>query len=205
MTGDRNVCSGTKMKKAHNVTYELPFFSFDIHELNQWAATVVGHSEPFDPHVVILDRPTLASIWTTIEQPRIELHPLFNISWLPVEVIQHILIHEHIHRAIRPREVEPGNMKAHPPEFWEMERRLSPHGSAACCWMYLEWGDLLKRDEENECIWVKRGWKKSRNDRRKFFEKLHRDAGVEPPPERFTTWEDALARSETHRSSESLM
>lgn len=183
------------MKKARNATYELPFFSFDVHEINQWAASVVGHSEPFDPHVVIIDRPTLASIWTTIEQPRIELHPLFNVSWLPFEVMQHVLIHEHIHRAIRPREVEPGKLKAHPPEFWEMERRLSPHASAAWYWMFMEWGELLKRDEEHECIWVKRGWKKSRNDRRQFFEKLCRDAGVEPPPERFTTWEEAVSRS----------
>lgn len=86
-----------------------------------------------------------------------------------------------------------------------MERQLSPHASATWCWMYMEWGDLLKRDEENECIWVKRGWKKSRSARRKFFEKLHRDAGVEPPPERFTTWEDALRRSKDEATTEKLL
>lgn len=143
------------------------------------------------PDLVICQRPTLAAIWTESAPQRIELHPLFNVEWLPEQVMWHVLVHEHIHRIVPPREID-GKKKSHPPEFWELERKLLAQRGVTWAWIYTEWGEHLERDEENECVWVKRGWKKQRFEKRMGFEELHRSFGVEPPPEHFTTWEEAL-------------
>jgi hypothetical protein len=183
---------------------ELPFFDFDVYELNRWAAKVVGNDPDFEPNVVIVESRTLASIWAEASPPVIELHPLFNVEWLPIEVLKHVLIHEHIHKRIKPREVEPGKMVDHPPEFWELERELSPLRNAAWLWMYAEWGDILRRDAKHECTWVKRGWKERLHDRRDFLVKAYLREGLVPPPEEFTQWEDILERIELAKVEDPL-
>jgi hypothetical protein len=44
----------------------------------------------------------------------------------PLPVFKHILIHEHIHMVVPPREVV-GKLRNHLPEFWEMEADSSAH------------------------------------------------------------------------------
>ncbi len=182
---------------------ELPVFDFDVHELSAWAANLVGHPSSPETAVIITDRPTLAGIWARIDHPRIELHPLFNVEWLPIEVMRHVLIHEHIHRAIPPVEVEPGCFKHHPAEFWEMERRLSPLARGTWCWIHMEWGDVLRRDAKKECVWVKRHWRALQAERRKCYEFLF--PGADGSRGSFTTWEDALQRAKGVSDVETLL
>lgn len=172
---------------------EIPIFDFDLYELNERAMGIVGHDRP-KPDVLIIDKPFLASVQTDLKVPSIELHPLFNVVWLPKEVMEHVLIHEHIHLLIPPREVKPGKMKSHPPEFWEVEHGISPLSGAVWTWMYMEWPGLLTRDEKAEGIRVNRGWKKAKRDSNSFWKKVLEEAGLPPRPQDFTTWEQAVER-----------
>ncbi|MCB0825774.1 MAG: hypothetical protein KDC26_06260 [Armatimonadetes bacterium] len=175
----------------HVKNFELPCFEFNLDTLNEEACSLVGHGQQL-PEVVIVDKQTLASITTDIEPSRIELHPIFNVPWLPEEVMRHVLIHEHIHLLIQPREVEDGVTKDHPPEFWDVERKLSPFARPAWYWMRQEWGDLLVRKEKEEKTIVKRIWKKRRRESLVFRTKMYLEAEVFPIPESTFSWQNAL-------------
>jgi hypothetical protein len=53
-----------------------------------------------------------------------------------------------------------GKRVDHPPEFWEAEAKLVPWKSASWAWMYAAFWDALKVDRDNECIWIKKTWKR---------------------------------------------
>lgn len=170
---------------------ELLLFDFDVDELNYIAAGIVGTSHKPLPIIEIKSLDTLGYIRHNDDCAVIRLHSLFNVPWLPPELMLHVLVHEHIHRIVPGREVEPGVYKSHPPEFWEMERELSPNARTAWCWIRIEWEDLLIRDQKNECIWVKKRWKSILRQKRKWQVDFYAEAGLPPPPEVGISWNKA--------------
>lgn len=174
---------------------ELPLLPFDLYELNTRTRRDLFPDLQGDGEIVIAACPTLASITLAEPTARIEIHSLFNLEWLPIRVMEHILIHEHIHRVIRPREVEPGVWKQHPPEFWEMEIALSPFRYAVWEWIRFEWEEVIRRDEKAECIWVKRGWRKRLADRRKGYQEWAGADWSAYSIERFSQWQEAVERA----------
>jgi hypothetical protein len=74
-------------------------------------------------------------------------------------VIEHVLRHELLHLKIPAREID-GKLVHHPPEFWEAEQALVPWKSASWGWMVLAFWEVIKTDIPNECVWVKKSWRK---------------------------------------------
>ena len=142
----------------------LPLVSFDIAARVHAALTSLSEHRLPKPIVWFRDRNTLASIYVSELPPLIEIHEILNISALPVWVFDHILLHEFTHLLVPPREVD-GKLKFHPPEFWELERCVSPEGNQATEWLFSSFHAELVRDQEEECIRVKRGWRKRTMDR----------------------------------------
>ena len=89
----------------------------------------------------------------------IYIHSLFNRPDVPKQVIEHVLSHELLHLKIPSREIN-GELVQHPPEFWEAEQALVPWKAASWEWMFLAFWEFLKPDPDNECVWVKKSWKK---------------------------------------------
>jgi hypothetical protein len=82
------------------------------------------------------------------------MHQGLNDPATPDYVFVHVLKHELLHTRIRPREVN-GKWLAHPPEFWDEERRIGQADKGrAWEWIYQNFYEALKRDNEHECIWV---------------------------------------------------
>jgi predicted metal-dependent hydrolase len=65
------------------------------------------------------------------------LHDILNRPATPAQVFRHILIHELIHLTVEPREVDQ-KVTDHPPEFWEIERRLSPERKQVWHWIWFQ-------------------------------------------------------------------
>lgn len=108
------------------------------------------------PSVYFGRTPTLAHIEDShlAEQSAIWLHDALNDSTTPDYVLRFIITHELLHTRIRPREVD-GEWMAHPPEFWEEEKRIAKSDiTRAWDWIYGTVGRALKRDKDAECIWV---------------------------------------------------
>lgn len=89
----------------------------------------------------------------------IYFHSLFNRPDVPQPVIEHVLRHEFLHLKIPAREID-GKLINHPPEFWEAEQSLVPWGRTSWGWMSLAFCDAIRLDRPNECIWVKKTWRK---------------------------------------------
>ncbi len=179
------------MAKARGLdSLELALFDFDLDQINREAAEIVGHGLLVAPEVVIMDHATLACIQTKSNPPRIYLHSIFNVPWLPIQVMRHVLIHEHLHLVVPRREVEPGIWMSHPPEFWEQERTLVPYADIVWRWVNAEWGRYILHDDDSECVRVRRGWRKRQNEDRKTRNDFYREAGVKPPLGGDFTWEE---------------
>jgi hypothetical protein len=111
------------------------------------------------PTIFFGNTPTLAHIeYSLSEQPSaIWMHHALNDPATPDYVFAHVLKHELLHTRIQPREVN-GEWSAHPPEFWEEEKRIGELDvGRAWAWIYNHFSDALKRDDEYECIWVNNG------------------------------------------------
>jgi len=140
---------------------ELPLFSFDVFEMLERLRAEVGVADVGRVTLTMRPENTLAFIRTR-EGRRggdIHVHSLLNRPDTPKQVIEHVLRHELIHLLVAPREVD-GKLTAHPPEFWEHERRLVPWAGLSWNWIAFTLYDVIRRDEEAECIRVKRGWKR---------------------------------------------
>lgn len=114
--------------------------------------------------VWVQSQPTLASIGLEHNEAVIRLHAVLNHRDTPQEVIAFVLCHELLHRVIPPREIQ-GRVVTHPPEFWTAERERAPNRSLAWGWMYVVLRECLKKDEKQECMFVKANWKRLMNRR----------------------------------------
>ena len=100
--------------------------------------------------------PTLAHIENVRGEcaSSIWMHHALNDPATPDYVFSYVLKHELLHARIPPREVE-SKWSAHPPEFWEEETRIAEGDKRrAWVWIYQNFVGALRRDKENECIWV---------------------------------------------------
>jgi hypothetical protein len=140
---------------------EFPLFSFDVASLLDELLVEVGVADLGPVTLTMRSEETLAFI-----RPRaggrggdIHVHSLLNRPDTPRPVIEHVLRHELIHLLVPPREVD-GKRTTHPPEFWEHERRLVPWAGLSWNWIAFALYEVIRRDEEAECIRVKRGWRR---------------------------------------------
>jgi len=140
---------------------EFPLFSFDVVDLLERLLVEVGVADLGPVTLTMRPEATLAFI-----RPRedrrggdIHVHSLLNRPDTPKQVIEHILRHELIHLLVPGREVD-GKHRSHPPEFWEHERRLVPWAALSWNWIAFALYEVIRRDEERECIEVKKGWRR---------------------------------------------
>jgi hypothetical protein len=105
-------------------------------------------------HLACVSRkPGTATIW-------IYLHPILNSADTPDYVFRHIFLHELLHLKIPPA-VHDGRRTDHPPEFWDALQALSPESASVSEWLWTTHWQVLVRDRKNECLRVRRGWRKS--------------------------------------------
>ena len=113
------------------------------------------------PEVIFVNGSFLGCISRGIPTPEslICLHQILNRPDIPEQVFRHLLIHELIHLVVAPREVD-GKSSTHPPEFWQLEHNLSPERHWVWEWLWDQFSSCLMIDRKNECIKVKRDWRK---------------------------------------------
>ncbi len=140
---------------------ELPLFSFDVVEMLERLRVEMGVADVGPVTLTMRPENTLAFIRTRegLRGGDIHVHSMLNRPDTPKQVIEHVLRHELIHLLVAPRKVD-GKFTVHPPEFWEHERRLVPWAGLSWGWLAFALYEVIRRDEEAECIRVKRGWKR---------------------------------------------
>jgi hypothetical protein len=113
------------------------------------------------PEVIFANGSFLGCIYHGPSTPEglICLHAILNSPDVPEHVFRHILTHELIHLVVPPREID-GKVTSHPPEFWQLERDLSPDRCGTWAWLWDHFWSCLVIDRKNECLIVKRGWRK---------------------------------------------
>ncbi len=140
---------------------EISFLSFDVVALLARLQHEMGLDADGPVTFSLQTMETLACIRWEEGKPGgdIFFHSLFNRPDVPQPVIEHVLRHELLHLKVPAREID-GKLVHHPPEFWEAEQALVPWKSASWGWMYLAFWEVVKSDIPNECIWVKKSWRK---------------------------------------------
>jgi len=140
---------------------EISFLSFDVLALLVKLQQEMGLDSVGPVSFSLQTMETLACIRWEHGKPGgdVFFHSLFNRPDVPQPVIEHVLRHELLHLKIPAREID-GKLLHHPPEFWEAEQALVPWKSASWGWMVLAFWEVIKRDIPNECVWVKKSWRK---------------------------------------------
>ena len=140
---------------------EISFLSFDVLALLAKLQQEMGLDSVGPVSFSLQTMETLACIRWEHGKPGgdIFFHSLFNRPDVPQPVIEHVLRHELLHLKIPPRQID-GKLVVHPPEFWDQERVLVPWTSASWGWMVLAFWEVIKTDIPNECVWVKKSWRK---------------------------------------------
>ena len=140
---------------------EISFLSFDVLDLLARIKSEMGLDAVGPVTFSLQTMETLACIRWEHGKPGgdVFFHSLFNRPDVPQPVIEHVLRHELLHLKIRPRKID-GKLVHHPPEFWEAEQALIPWKSASWGWMVLAFWEVIKTDIPNECVWVKKSWRK---------------------------------------------
>ena len=140
---------------------EISFLSFDIQGLLRNIQSKMKFNSIGPVSITLQTMETLACIRHSKGDSGgdIYLHSLFNRPEVPQPVIEHILCHELLHLRIPAREVQ-GKLTHHPPEFWEAEKDLVPWVATSWEWMSLAFWEVIKIDHLNECVWVKKSWRK---------------------------------------------
>jgi hypothetical protein len=136
------------------------------------------------PEVIFVNGPFLGCISYGLSTPDslICLHEILNNADVPDRVFQHILIHELIHLFVAPREIA-GKITSHPPEFWQFERDLSPERQWIWEWLWEHFHSCLIIDRKNECLKVKRDWRKRTELQSRSLEDIIRTAPKPNHPE----------------------
>ena len=112
------------------------------------------------PEVIFTNGSFLGCISHTPPEPEslVCLHEILNSPDVPEQVFRHILTHELIHLVVAPQEVD-GQVTTHPP-VWRLESDLCPDRSWIWDWLWEQFGSCLMIDRKNECIKVKRDWRR---------------------------------------------
>lgn len=141
----------------------LPFFAFDVSKTLASARKCVPAYQGPDPVIWFGRDKTLAYIRFKedgSEVPSIFIHDLLNSAATPEPVIEHILVHELLHLVIPSEEIE-GKLVSHPPKFWAAEATASRHRFEFFEWSGFTLHSALEVNYRDECICVKRGWRKT--------------------------------------------
>ena len=140
---------------------EISFLSFDVRALLQKVQNNIGLNSVAPVSFTLQTMELLACIRLGQGETGgdIYIHSLFNRPDVPQPVIEHILYHELLHLIIPSRNID-GKRVNHPPEFWDAEKALVPWKSASWEWMYSAFWDVIKIDPINECVRVKKSWRK---------------------------------------------
>lgn len=123
-------------KWEHFTQGELPRVSFEMEALLREVHAEFFQDVPL-PGICFAKTKCIAYINSrSADAPFIVINQVFNRRETPIEVIRAIIKHELIHLVIRPRKVET-KWVSHPPEFWEMEKRISPESDSMWSFTYL--------------------------------------------------------------------
>ncbi len=144
-------------KPRRAMAAEIPRFGFDLGDLLAAKLKVLPDPKGRPVGVWVEPAATLAFIAPSDDRVDIVIHSLLNHEDTPMEVIEHILIHELIHLRVGSRMID-GKKVRHPPEFWTMERQVSPNAEMAMAWVFRAFPSVLRHDKEEEKIWVKGNW-----------------------------------------------
>ncbi|HXG89159.1 MAG TPA: hypothetical protein VNJ02_12550 [Vicinamibacterales bacterium] len=116
----------------------------------------------------------LACIGTPSEGKAVILiHDLLNDPGTPAVVWELIALHELLHLAVPPRELN-GRVSDHPPEFFEREAQLNPTRQEAWDWIWERFGTVLRVDKEREGVMVRRDWRAVRRAQTRCIESIRR-------------------------------
>jgi len=147
---------------------ELSLLDFDVRQLKTSVQARFPSLNAKSIRVWLQTQSTLACIQDHGQSASICLHSVLNHPQTPRAVVEFILCHEMLHLMFPPREVD-GRRTAHPPEFWEAEKRF-PHRTESWSWILIVLGACLKRDKRKECTFVKSDWKRLMNADRPSLE-----------------------------------
>ena len=136
------------------------------------------------PEVIFTNGSFLGCISHTPFEPEslICLHEILNSPDVPEQVFRHILTHELIHLVVAPREVD-GKVTTHPPEFWRLESDLCPDRPWIWEWLWGQFSSCLMFDRKNECVKVKRDWRKRTQPQCRSLDEIIRAAPRHHHPE----------------------
>lgn len=160
---------------------ELSLLGFDVRHLNANVQARFPSLNAKPTRVWLQTQSTLACVQDHGDSASICLHSVLNHAQTPRSVVEFILCHEMLHLVLPPRDVS-GHLKAHPPEFWQAEKRF-PHRADSWGWILIVLGACLKRDKRQECTFVKPNWKRLMDAERPSLERVAAllDRGVAPP------------------------
>jgi hypothetical protein len=105
-----------------------------------------------------VNRGPLACITILEHRATIFFHQILNHGDTPADVVRFICKHELLHLQISTAEVN-GRKTAHPPEFWEAEKRIAPERGLAWNWIWVNLGLCIKRRPKLERIDVLPNWR----------------------------------------------
>ena len=137
---------------------ELSLLDFDVRQLKTSVQARFPSLNAKPIRVWLQTQSTLACIQDHGQCASIYLHSVLNHPQTPRSVVEFILCHEMLHLMFPPREVD-GRRTAHPPEFWEAEKRF-PLRTESWNWILIVLGACLKRDKRQQCTFVKSNWKR---------------------------------------------
>lgn len=141
----------------------LPFAGFDLTPMVRALKEELFPEIQFTPPIYFIARGPLACVCHDESSAEIFIHNILNTDETPDYVFQHIILHELTHLRVKPREVD-GKLSSHPPEFWEMEKLLSPQKDAAWSWLKEHIGPWWVRNEEEEGYYIRKEWYRRRSD-----------------------------------------
>jgi len=163
MLVDLKHCRALRFQIQARKTPLLVFTATDVVGMADALRQELFPAVSISPEVIFANGSFLGCISHGISKPGslICLHEILNGPDVPEQVFRHILTHELIHLVVAPRELD-GKITTHPPEFWRLEHDLCPERTWIWEWLWDHFYSCLTIDRKNECLKVKRDWRKRR-------------------------------------------
>lgn len=140
----------------------LPMLSFDINSVHADAVRIHFPSLDIPVNLYFVEIATLACVLKKDIGADIFIHVILNDYCTPIQVCNHIILHELLHLIVPPEIIE-GKEVSHTPMFWQQERQMIPDRSTSWGWIWTNFSMCLRKDVKAECIHVRRNWKKYAN------------------------------------------